>query len=860
MPSDSLKLVRFVAPHFEGARPVVLAQLTTDVRKIAEGGSPQLAPGERELGNVILDVPYAGEVPTLDRHHNSRLSFVLRTFAADPVADADAVVAAILAAPSRSAIEWRRDGVGFPTYYPLRGDADWGAPYSMRERQQGAGQLVQFGCEAAPFVHRGAMDVFDDFSVPSDAVALATNLVTNPSFEVNTAGWSPSVGTLASEVTSRAKAGVRAGRVRGTITSDVVSLYSDYMPIAAGEPLSARTAFAVVSGVGGDCWLRVEWWSATAEVGDANSTRVSAPADGSDHSFTITNAVAPAGTTRFRFRAILVTSGTQTYDAFWDAFLAVKSATLPAYFDGDTDKAAWTGTPHASTSVLYDRSPLEDYTFDAGTGTLGAGGGQLVPTSTAEKRLWHSARGYRYEDVQATMKIVTGAAGNPSAGVGLLLRRISADNLLLAQVRPGAGAIDLYKRDGGAWTELGTTPIAALAAGTAYWVRGRVEGNLFVVEWFTAAPAPMAAPAATLAHTLAGANATKFGAGVSGDVGIRLDSMPLDWRIDDFTVEPFTYRNRTLPDRIALGGPIPGDLPALTDLEITPSGGAAAPIHALIGWAPRPRPAAAGTVAPLGVIEAESATALSIWTVVADAAARGGSKLSVDLVNTQSGPAEASFPIDPSTLEPDPGTDTVSLEVFARVQRAPTLLAPRLVLLARGGDVAAYGSDRYTEHGAGGVALPVPAATDWRTVRLGRIRLWAGAGSGTARLTTRGTWTTGSTGLFALDYLLAVPSRAFVASPSGAIDSSYPSFVRTTDEITRILNADGGGAIRYPATALPRGEAGLGRRIELPTGNVDLVAKLANLPVDHPTAGSAGEQLAHTATVRARVLPRYHLV
>jgi hypothetical protein len=37
-----------------------------------------------------------------------------------------------------------------------------------------------------------------------------------------------------------------------------------------------------------------------------------------------------------------------------------------------------------------------------------------------------------------------------------------------------------------------------------------------------------------------------------------------------------------------LNGAIPGDAPALVEVEITPSGGAAAPIWALIGWSPRP--------------------------------------------------------------------------------------------------------------------------------------------------------------------------------------------------------------------------------------------------------------------------------
>lgn len=163
MASDRLALVQFAAPHYEAARPTVLRVLTDGVARIAPDGGPQLTPAERDRGNIRLDAPWAGEIATLDRHGNARLTFTLRVMATDPIAEVDGIVAAILTAPSRSAIEWRRDGTSRPTYYPLRGDADWTPEYSMRGRQQGAGMTVRVGCEVAPYSHHGSMDIFDGF-------------------------------------------------------------------------------------------------------------------------------------------------------------------------------------------------------------------------------------------------------------------------------------------------------------------------------------------------------------------------------------------------------------------------------------------------------------------------------------------------------------------------------------------------------------------------------------------------------------------------------------------------------------------------------------------------------------------------
>jgi hypothetical protein len=650
--SDTLRLVRFVAPDFEAARPIVLAELTSDVRHIADGGSPQFAPGDRERGNITLDSPYAGEIATLDRHKNARFTVTLRTMAADPVADMDALVAQLITAPARSAIEWRRDGTSLPSYYPLRFDAEWSPTYRLRERRQRAGMTVALNIEVAPYVHRGSMDIAEDFAT------------------------------------------------------------------------------------------------------------------------------------------------------------------------------------------------LDDWTYDQGAGTLSAVGGQLAPSSTAAKRLWHSTRGYRYGDAQATLALQVGATTSTIAEV--VLSRQDATTALLLGVN--AGTLRISRRVAGTTTVLATTA-AILTASTAYWVRGRREGDVLIAELFTAAPSPMAAPAVTVTHTLSGGDIAAFAD--EGDIGLHWAPGATGERINAFTVQAYAYRNRTLPQMIALGT-VPGDLPALCDLTVTPSGGSAAPIAGLFGWARTPTTPAYG-VPPFGILEGEAMTITDTFSVIAESSepgpARGG-----NYANTATTSA-IWWGVDADTLEPD-NDGSLTVEVFARIAYNHTH-AGSWVLFADPRDGTSYGARRYGDRGTAGI-LPRARLVSggapfysWRMVRLGRIRL-----TGQQRLGVSVTLNGGSTGV-GIDYLVLVPARSFVASPMGvAVDSGYPKLAPSTAETVRTLQADGTATINAPGQT-PMAEHGMGRRIELPPGDVSLVAKLSSLAVDRAEVDTASEQLGHAASVQARVLPRY---
>lgn len=485
-------------------------------------------------------------------------------------------------------LEWRPEGATYSTFFELVGSGVWSPRYKWLELKAARPFMVaEIAFPCAPLARMARMDILDTFDVPQDAELLYTNLVTNPSFEVDTAGWSTTASGYwfnAGGVIARFAGGTSAGDfyadcnmpntavnangvaftangtwVAGQPYTFSMLLYhqggSQDIQMFAGDA-SANSASAPITVAGGGVWTRysVTWTPSVTYTGNAF--------------FGIRNLNGVGVGSQKGMNAAMVVAGTST-----------------AYFDGDQDKARWTGTAHASTSELYDRSTLEDWTFDVGSGTLAAASGQLTPTTTAAKVLYHSGRGYTYDDVQVTVKVTTASIGG--GGVWVIAKRLDANNFLTGYLDLGGAGLTIYKYDGGSFTSLGGVA-AVPAALTSYWVRFRIEGNVLTAEWFASTPTPASAPTGSASHTLSGANSTKFGAGISGQVGLRLDSAVLGTRYDDFTVEPFTYRNRTLPEVIPLGGTIPGDAPALVDAEFTPSGGSAAPVWALLGWSERP--------------------------------------------------------------------------------------------------------------------------------------------------------------------------------------------------------------------------------------------------------------------------------
>lgn len=224
-------------------------------------------------------------------------------------------------------------------------------------------------------------------------------------------------------------------------------------------------------------------------------------------------------------------------------------------------KPFWYGAENGNVTDNFATNSIANYSFDAGSGTLSISGGQLVPSSTAAKRLYLSSGNYTsWYDVQVGLKFTTGAAV-AAQSTAVTFKRLDASNNLFVQVGGGAGgSLDIFKRDGGSATNLATVANST-ATGTSYWVRARIEGNVIYAELWTSAPTPTGTPAKTLSYTLAGADAAKFGQGVQGGVGIEVTPAGTDYRYDDFTIEPNLWVS-TNPLLIGTLPGVPGDVAA----------------------------------------------------------------------------------------------------------------------------------------------------------------------------------------------------------------------------------------------------------------------------------------------------------
>lgn len=217
----------------------------------------------------------------------------------------------------------------------------------------------------------------------------------------------------------------------------------------------------------------------------------------------------------------------------------------------------------------FSANTIANYTFDAGAGTLAVSGGQLVPSDVTSKRIYYNAASADWADGWLTWKFTTGAAVTATYEVFLILKRLSATDYLMAGLTSTSTAMRIYTVDAGVDTQKATVS-RTISAATSYWLRGRVEGNLVTIEFWTAAPTPTGTPATSLTYTLVGAEATKFGAGVVGKPGLRTIPKGTDWRYDDVTIEPNVMKS-TEPVMSMIVAGIAGHVPAEGIVALTDS-------------------------------------------------------------------------------------------------------------------------------------------------------------------------------------------------------------------------------------------------------------------------------------------------
>ena len=177
--------------------------------------------------------------------------------------------------------------------------------------------------------------------------------------------------------------------------------------------------------------------------------------------------------------------------------------------------------------------------WTAAVGTLWTPAGGVV-TSPSAGEVVGVRTSESVVDVECVLKMTSPGSLSTGALWSFVARYIDVNNFLMTRVVENAGTwrVEVYKRDGGTYTALSVAPsITAPSTGTAYWVRQRIIGNVITVEWWTTDPAAGGSPAATGSYTLTGGDATKFGAGVRGRVGLRHASTQT-WTLDDLIIRP----------------------------------------------------------------------------------------------------------------------------------------------------------------------------------------------------------------------------------------------------------------------------------------------------------------------------------
>lgn len=235
-----------------------------------------------------------------------------------------------------------------------------------------------------------------------------------------------------------------------------------------------------------------------------------------------------------------------------------------------------------------------DWTKMSGSDALTVAGGIAKSSGVSSGTIYrHTGAGHSYSDFQVTMKVMwDDIAAN--AGFRLMLRHTDASNYLAANFfsdGAGAGTCRLNTVIDGTEATMATTAITTLAADTWYWIRARIEGNVVTAEWFTTEPTPLGAATHSATDAFTSTEAAYFGKGTTSAPAIRFVTAVSNYlSIQEFRLEAHNYRSIVTPEVISLGGEIPGDVEAKTDIVATATGSSAsaAPSWACFAWMPQP--------------------------------------------------------------------------------------------------------------------------------------------------------------------------------------------------------------------------------------------------------------------------------
>lgn len=212
---------------------------------------------------------------------------------------------------------------------------NWGAPEK---------RFFETGLDRGVLYPRGA---------PPLGPVIATNLITNPEFKINIAGWDrSSVGTLAREAEGSRYAG---GYTKGpTAGSDWVS--TEYVAVVPNQVVQGSIEIKM-QGQASDYQVHIMWYNNSVLVDTSSSSIApSTSLSGSTYTRVSMSSTSPENANRARLQINAVAALTEGNGfRVRDGILTISDKPAP-YFSGDTPDTGvtsyeWLGVPHQSTSV-----------------------------------------------------------------------------------------------------------------------------------------------------------------------------------------------------------------------------------------------------------------------------------------------------------------------------------------------------------------------------------------------------------------------------------------------------------------------------------------------------------------------------
>lgn len=273
-----------------------------------------------------------------------------------------------------------------------------------------------------------------------------------------------------------------------------------------------------------------------------------------------------------------------------------------------------------------------------------------------------------------------------------------------------------------------------------------------------------------------------------------------------------------------------------------------------------------GASPPFGVIHAASVDTTnkgSFFSIASDSNYLSGYELAG--TGNMSSNATAEYYLAPWAVTPDDyARGEYQFRVFARLEIASTQGDINIVTSLKPEGGTSYGGQRYTqEWGTLGKSIPTPdSGTPFRWAFLGTLVATVDADRPKRwKLRLSVTNDASSTGTFGIDHLVLVPARRSVSSITGVDNSDYTGFITSTSQTTKSVGWDKRCETSDPTSNVsrhPYPDNGLGgANLLLPTGDVDVVAMLADYQPDRSDANAAGAGKSVSTTVAITPNPQY---